>query len=276
MTKPVTHVQFDTPIEFIIVSYFPGSFGSILYHSLNTAPELGGVFSRDIFQSHDGKPTNGGAHNVGCEIFDRLKGLPHGVFHDGEEVDPWIAGTDQYRRQYLLDNINYAKARKLKELNPQRQYYMHRWVVPCAEKLVSEYLNCRIVGVILDDDIDLDITVNMHVKKSLLINQEENILPKLAKNNPGMHRIYEKLPAEHQLQYLYKISRHRLTSINHSRSYDVGIRLKQFLDRDQYLKRIKEIAGFLDIHPDYEKISEIYNDFHAINQIDRIRHEHSI
>lgn len=276
MTKPVTHVQFNTPIEFIIVSYFPGSFGSILYHSLNTAPELGGVFSKNMFVSYDGKPTNGGAHNVSCEIFDRLKGLPHGVFHDGEEVDPWIVGTDDYKRQYLLDNLNYNKAQKLKELNPNRKYYMHRWVVPSAERLVSEYLNCRIVGVILEDDADLDITVSMHVKKSLLINQDTNILPKLAKNNPPAHKIYTKLSADQQLQYLNKISRQRITSINHSRSYDIGIRLKQFFYKEKYLKRIKEIAGFLDIHPDYDKISEIYNDFHTINQIDRIRHEYSI
>ncbi len=276
MMKPVTHVQFDQPLEFIVISYFPGSFGSILYHSLNTAPELGYITTKDIFKAHDGTPTNGGAHNVGCEIFDRVKGLPHGVFHDGEEVDPWIAGTDEYRRQYLLDNLNYDKAQKLKDLNPDRKYYMHRWVVPSAEKLVAEYLNCRIVGVILEDEIDLDITVNMHVRKSLLINQDTNILPKLSKNNPLMRKVYDKLSTNQQIEYLTKISKERIISINHSRSYDVGIRFKDYLNRDRYLSRIKSIAGFLDIHPDYEHVAKIYTTFHQINNIDRICHDYSI
>jgi hypothetical protein len=276
MTKLVTHVQFDVPLEFVVISYFPGSFGSILYHSLNTAPELGGIFSKNIFVAHDGSSTNGGAHNVGCEIFDKLKGLPHGVFHDGEEVDPWISASDSYRRQYLRDNLNYTKAQQLKELNPNRKYYMHRWVVPNAEHLVSKYLNSRIVGVILEDDIDLDITVKMHVKKSLMINQETNIIPKLEKNNPMMKKIYEKLSEEQKIKYLTKISHDRITKINGIRSYDVGIRLKDFLDHDRYLTRIKEISRFLNIHTDYEKVEEIYKDFHTINQIDRIRYDHSI
>ena len=128
----------------------------------------------------------------------------------------------------------------------------------------------------LEDETDLDITVKMHVQKSLSINQETNILPKLAKNNPMMEKVYRKLSLEQQIQYLTKISLDRLTSINCDRSYDVGIRLKHFLDQTTYLKRIREIAGFLDIHPDYDKVTEIYKEFHAINQIDRIRYEYRI
>jgi hypothetical protein len=274
--KPATHVQFDIPLEFIIISYCPGSFGSILYHSLNTAPEIGNVNPQNMFVAQDGTPTNGGAHNVTCEIFGRIKEYPIGPFHDGDEVDPWITGTDEYRRQYLLDNVDYDWARELKTRNPQRQYYLHRWVVPNAEHLVSKYLNCRIIGVIVEDQTDFDITVDMHVKKSLSINLDINLLPKLKKNNPLAHQIFLKLGEQERRAYLYNVSRQRIKQINTSRAYDIGIRLKHFLDHDAYMTRIKEISGFLDIHPDYDQVSRIYKDFHAINQIDRICYDHSI
>lgn len=274
--KSVTPVQFEVPLDFIIISYCPGSFGSILYHSLNTAPELGAVHPTDMFQAQDGSATNGGAHNVNCEIFDRQYQYPVGPFHDGEEVDPWISGSDQYRRQYILDNINTDKALRLKSINPQRRYFLHRWVVPRAEYLLPQYLQCKIVGVVLEDDIDFAITVDMHVKKSLGINQTTNIIPKLQKNNPLAHRVYQRLNDDQKHSYLYRISQQRITDINQNRAYDIGIRLKQFLDHDAYLQRITDIAGFLNIHPDYQQVSSIYKNFHTINHINRIRHEYSI
>lgn len=269
--KPVTHVRFDHPLKFIVVSYFPGSFGSILYHSLNSAPEIGNDQREEIFV-----PEHGGAHKVTDEIFDRHRGEPHGVMHDGEEVDPWIAADDAYREQYILDNINYDKIKLLKELNPRREYYMHRWVVPNAEHLVARHLRSKIVGVILDDDVDLDITVGMHVKKSLLSNMDTNIIPKLQKNNPYMAKVFQKLNEDQRRDYLVKVSRDRMAKISGQRCYDVGIHLKDFLARDRYLTRIQEIARFLDINPDYDHVAKIYTLFHKINNIDRICHDYGI
>lgn len=271
MMKPVTHVRFDHPLKFIVVSYFPGSFGSILYHSLNSAPEIGNSQRDNIFVAE-----HGGAHKVDDEVFDRHRGEPHGVMHDGEEVDPWIDADDAYREQYILDNINYDKIRSLKELNPQREYYMHRWVVPNAEHLVARHLQSRIVGVILDDSVDLDITVSMHVKKSLLSNMDTNIIPKLQKNNPRMAKVFQKLTDDQKKWYLTQISRDRINKISGQRCYDVGIHLKDFLVEDRYLTRIKEIARFLDIHPDYDHVAKIYTMFRKINNIDGICHEYSI
>lgn len=266
----VTPVQFDVPVEFIVISYFPGSFGSILYHSLNSAPELGGSRERDIFVAC------GGAHKVTDEVFDRIKSDPCGVFHDGEEVDPWIVADELTQRQYLMDNINYGKIQQLRELNPERKYIMHRWVVPNAEHLVAKYLNCKIIGVIIDDKFDLDLTVKMHVNKSLVINQDWNILPKFSKNNPILAQAFPKLSKEQQLGYLTRVSQDRMAKINGPRSYDVGIRLKHFLTKESYLTRIKEISRFLNIHPDYDHVERIYIDFHRLNNIESIYHDQSI
>ena len=212
----------------------------------------------------------GGAHKVNDEVFDRIKSDPCGVFHDGEEVDPWIIANEATQRKYLLDNINYDKIQKLKTLNPDRKYIMHRWVVPNAEHLVSKFLKSRIVGVILEDQTDIDLTVMMHVNKSLVINQDWNILPKLEKNNPILGKAFPKLTKEQQLKYLTKVSYDRMSKINGPRSYDVGIRLKHFLNKEDYVKRIKDISIFLNIHPDFEHVERIYDDFYKLNNIDRI------